>query len=135
MPKYFQKLGLTWRPIKLQKRNIGAYRMDLLREFLISLDNLYKNWSDDPENSENVSVFTDESYIHQNHSCSNSYLIEGMVANKKSSKGQRLIILHAKTPFVPVCERVDGVPIDDIMWKGDTPHSTPLLDGLKTAKL
>jgi hypothetical protein len=49
---YVQKLGLMW--CFIQKQNIGAYRMDSLGEFLISLDNLYKNWNGDPEKSQNT---------------------------------------------------------------------------------
>jgi hypothetical protein len=40
-----------------------------------------------------------------------------------ASKGKRLIILHAITANGPLCERdSDGKPIDDLEWKGDTPH-------------
>jgi hypothetical protein len=30
---YFKKVGLTCKPVKPKKRNTGAYRMDLLRDF------------------------------------------------------------------------------------------------------
>jgi hypothetical protein len=57
-----------------------------------------------------------------------------MVVNEKSLKAQCIIILHAITPFGPVCERVDSVPTDDLMCKGDTAHSTPQSYGLMTAE-
>jgi transposase len=80
-----------------------------------------------------VFVFTDESYVHNTHSLSNSYHAVGSDCriNKSSSKGRRLIILHAITPDGPLCERdSNGIPVDDLTWKGDTPH--PLEENMRT---
>ncbi len=122
----FQKLGLSWKAIKNKKRNVGMYRMDLLREYLIEFNNLYKEWIKNPEACERVPVFTDESYIYQGHCYSRSYVKNDSVINKKSSKGQRLIMMHAITPFGPLAELDDdGYPVDDLVWTGDTPHSKP----------
>ena len=35
-----------------------------------------------------------------------------------------MIILHAITPFGPLCERDEkGIPVSDLVWNGDTPHA------------
>lgn len=133
--RYFHKMGLTWQPIRSKKKNIGMYRMDSLRDFLIELDKYYKEWIKGPEESEKIFVFADESYVHQGHSYDKSYLKKNSVVNKKSSKGQRLIMLHAISPFGPLVERINNKPIDDLVWKQDTPHPTQRIDGLLTCEL
>ena len=50
-----------------------------------------------------VLVFTDETYLHQNHSPLTSWVDETREVGKTSSKGKRLIVLHAVT--------MDGVVI------------------------
>ena len=73
----------------------------------------------------------DESYIHQNHSSNFGLQTEKQKKegneNRKSSKGLRLIIIHAITPDGPLTTyNNDGTPVDDIEWPGrtkDTPHS------------
>ena len=68
-----------------------------------------------------VLVFTDELYINQNYASKFSSLskddqIHG--CDRKSSKGRRLIILHAITPDGPLCERDEnGYPVSDFKWK------------------
>ena len=80
-------------------------------------------------------VYTDQSYIHSTHCAGNSYMSEGKCLNKGSGKGRRLIILHAITKFGPLCERLpNGVPVDDLSWKGDTPHPVDRADGKHTAE-
>jgi hypothetical protein len=38
MSNYFRQLGLSWQNIKTKRRNVGAYRMDILRDYLIKLN-------------------------------------------------------------------------------------------------
>jgi hypothetical protein len=135
MSSYFSNLGLEWKAIRSRKKNVGAYRMDLLRDFIVELDKNYKIWKDDPASCPFVFVFTDETYIHKTHAQSKSYLSKTSQVNRSSSKGQRLVILHAISPHGPLCERVDGVPIDDLSWTGDTPHPKPRNDGMLTCEL
>eukprot|EP00957_Ditylum_brightwellii_P196958 15005601-Ditylum_brightwellii.AAC.1 len=46
-----------------------------------------------------------------------------MEFNKGSRKGPRLIILHAITKDIPLCLRDNnGLPVDNLMWNGQTPH-------------
>ena len=138
MGKYMKRLGLTWQPVKPKKRNVGAYRMDLLRDFIISFDDLYKKKVDPTNNSDYVFVFTDETYIHKTHAGKFSYFRsnEDSTINRSSSKGERLIILHAITDTEPLCEREEnGFPISDLRWNGDTPHSENRRDGKFTCEL
>lgn len=133
--RYFRKIGLSWMPIKSKKKNVGMYRMDALREYLIKFNELYKEYIKSPSECNFVFTFTDESYIHQGHSYEKSYLKADSIVNKKSSKGQRLIMLHAITPFGPLVERINGIPVDDLEWKGDTPHPKKRTDGKVTCEL
>ena len=136
MAKYMSVLGLSWQPVKAKKRNVGAYRMDLLRDYLINFSNLYVQFIRNPEECDFVFVFTDETYVHRNHSSKNSYMSSNSTINRSSSKGQRLVILHAITPFGPLCEREEnGVPVSDLKWNGDTPHSKELSNGKLTCEL
>jgi transposase len=67
MSTYFNILGLSYKPIKSKKRNMGAYRMDILRDFLIELSKKYTEWKDNLVSCKFVFVFTDESYVHRRH--------------------------------------------------------------------
>jgi len=134
MSRYFHRLGLSWQPCKSKKRRVGEYRMDAIRDYLIELDRLQKEMDADP-NCKFVFVFTDESFIHQNHASQFSFLSEAHNIERSSSKGRRLIILHAISADGPMCERDQfGVPIDDLVWNGDTPHPEPSPDGKVTAE-
>ena len=124
---YLKLLGLSWKKAKGRSRKFGDYRSDAIRSYLIGLSKYKKD-----DNC--VFVYTDESYVHSSHCAGNSYLGDGKVLNKSNSKGRRLIILHAITKDGPLCERVDGYPIDDLIWKGDTPHPVDRDDGLLTAE-
>jgi hypothetical protein len=42
--------------------------------------------------------------------------------NKSALKGAKSVILHVNSDKGPLCERVEGDPVDDLDWKGDTPH-------------
>lgn len=96
--------------------------MDLLRDYLISLNDLYKRWIVDPVGCEFIFVFTDESYIHKGERNTKSYSKEGEFVAIKESKGTRLILLHAISCFGLLVGRINGIPIDDLIWTGDTPH-------------
>jgi len=133
MSRYFCRLGLSWQPVKSKKRRVGEYRMDAIRDYLIGLDKLVKEKALDPD-SKIIFVFTDESFIHQNHSSRFSFLGQDKGINKSSGKGRRLIILHAITEDGPLCEYIDLMPVDDLKWNGDTPHPTPREDGKRTAE-
>jgi hypothetical protein len=133
---YFKKIGLSYKPIKAKKRNIGAYRMDLLRDYLISFNDLYKVYVQDPVNCPFVFVFTDESYIHKGLGTTNSWTKGDSIINKSASKGTRLIMIHAITPFGPLCEidKENNKPVDDLDWKGDTCHPKPRTDNKLTCE-
>ena len=115
MGKYFQKLGLSWKPIKTRKRGVGTYRMDLLRDFLINFNSLYTKYITLGDECDFIFVFTDETYIHRTHAHKMSYLGSDSTINRSASKGERLVILHAITPFGPLCERDErGIPVSDL---------------------
>ena len=121
-----EKLGLTWAPIKFKPRTFAAHRHEHLRNFLISLDRYTKEINNGNERGL-VFVYTDESYIHQNHQSKCTYLSDEQrkegINQKKMGKDQRLVILHAITAFGPLCERdKEGFPVSDLVWHGDTPH-------------
>ena len=122
-------------PVRCKKRNIGAYRLDSLRDFIVQYDAIVKTSINQGKDSDTVLVFTDETYIHKNHANSKTYLHKNSEVNRSASKGERLVILHAITKFGPLCEKVDDIPIDDLIWKGDTCHPTARVDGKTTAEL
>ena len=65
-----------------------------------------------------------------------SYLGSDSTINRSASKGERLVILHAITPFGPLCERDErGIPVSDLKWNGDTPHPTKRNDNELTCEL
>ena len=135
MARNFRKLGLTWQKVKPKKKNIGAYRMDAIRDYLIKLNHFHllkKQYGDD---CDFVQVCTDETFLHPTHANSHSYLGEDSVVDKSNNKGRRLIVIHAISEDGPLCERIDGIPVDDLTWTGDTPHPEPREDGKVTAEL
>ena len=46
------------------------------------------------------------------------------IKNKSTSRGQRLIFIHAITKDGSLCDFdvIKGRPIDEIKWEGNTPH-------------
>ena len=45
------------------------------------------------------------------------------------------MILHAITPFGPLCERDErGIPVSDLRWNGDTPLATKRIDNKLTCQ-
>ena len=71
--RLLSRLGFTWTPMKFKPRTFAAHRHEALRNFLIKLDAYVKELRNGNER-ELVFVFTDESFIHQNHKKSKSYL-------------------------------------------------------------
>jgi hypothetical protein len=130
-----QDLGLSWSKVKPQMRTLGSFRLKAIREFLISLDK-YVRAIENGNQDGMVFVFTDESYVHNTHALDHSYLQNGKEhIARSSSKGRRLIILHAITPDGPLCDKDDsGKPVDDLTWKGDTCHPTKRDDGTLTCE-
>ena len=47
-----------------------------------------------------------------------------LIRNKSTSRGQRLIFIHAITKYGPLFDFgvIKGRPIDEIKWKGDAPQ-------------
>ena len=133
------KLGLTWAPIRTAKRTYASYRKQAVKDYLIGLDGYIRDMNKGKSN--NIFIFTDESYININHGYKSSYLPqdnkEESKIEKKSGKGRRLVILHATSRHGPLVGIDDntGFPIDDLHWKGDTPHSTKREDGKTTSEL
>ena len=126
---YLHRMGLTWRPTKARKKTFKAYRADAVGTFLIE----YAKAKQDPDC---VMVFIDESYIHKGHGVSSSYFDATSEFSKGAGKGTRLIILHAITEDGPLCDLdVDGQPVDNLKWSGDTPHPDgDIPGGLTTAE-
>lgn len=65
-------------------------------------------------------MLSDESYIHQNHAPAKSWIKhgpDGARINRGSSKGKRLVIIHAITKDGPLVTRDnDGVPINEAVF-------------------
>jgi hypothetical protein len=132
---YFHRLGLSWKNVKGKKKNVGAYRMDALRDFIIEYNTIVREFNRDSNPCTYTPVFTNESYVNQNHAGKYSWLKEDSTVNRSSSRGERLIILHAISPFGPLCEKYDNnYSISDLVWKRDTPHPTTRADGLLTCE-
>ena len=131
--RLMKRIGRNWAPIKAKKRTFSAQHHEALRDYLIQLDGLVR--SIDSGNKEDiVLVFTDESYVNQNHQAQFTYLSKEertSGVDKNTGKGKRLIILHAITVDQPLCERDEnGYPVSDLLWKGDTPHPQKQLEKL-----
>jgi hypothetical protein len=134
--RYFRQLGLSWQNARTKKRNVGAYRMDVLREYLIKLNSYYKTYKEQQEDCDFVFAFTDESYVHRTHCRQQSWFGDASrTVNRTASKGERLILLHAITTEGPLCQR-DGnnKPVDDLVWDGQTPHPDTGRGGLFTCE-
>jgi len=91
-------LGMEYRYTK--KKGVlmnGAKRHTRIRKFMIEMNRALEL----EKTGDYVIVFTDESYIHQNHSRLTSWVKRGTreVEGGPSGKGKRLIILHAITRF------------------------------------
>ena len=128
--RYLHKLGLSWKPTKGKKRTFKAHRSDAIRTYLVGLSKWLKRVEVE---GDCVLVYMDESYVHQTHLQAYSYCHSATEVDKKSGKGCRLIMFFAITEHGPLCEyEEDGSPIDDLNWRGDTPH--PILSDGHTAE-
>ena len=135
--RLMNKMGLTWSAYKPVKRTFAAHRKKVLREFLIELDKYERMMNGD--DSEYVYVFMDESYVNIGHGNSKSYMSSDKdkqaTVRKKSGKGKRLIILHAITVDGPLAEQDEnGIYVNDLQWRGDTPHPVERADGRLTCE-
>ena len=131
-----KKLGLRYKPVQSRRRNMNTFRPERIREYLIEYD---KTQREIDNGKDWVFVYTDESYVHQSHSTTNSYFVNGRTCeiNRSGSKGRRLIILHAITNDGPLAETdpVTQKPaLGKLKWTGDTPHPVLREDGLLTCE-
>jgi hypothetical protein len=134
LQRKLKALGLSWSKVKPQKRTLSSFRLKAIRDYLIEFSNCVQEMENGNPN-DYVFVFQDESYIHNTHAGGYSYVQKGQEnIGRKSSKGKRLVILHSIMPQGPLCELENGKPVDDLKWKGDTPHPTPRLDGKLTCE-
>jgi hypothetical protein len=98
---YMRWLGLSWKKANPRKRTLGAYRLEVIRDYLQKYDLYFKKIRDgDPY----VFVYMDESYFHNTHSTGYSWLGEDASINKGVSRGRRLVIIHAITKDGPLCQ-------------------------------
>jgi hypothetical protein len=129
MGRYIQKLGLCYRPVKPQKRTLHKYQLNVIRNCLIRLDEYVKAIA---SGEEIIMVYMDELYVHMTHSERCLYVKKKYdTINKSAWKGQRVIILHAISDKGPLCERVEGIPVGDLDWKGDILHPGTTQDNME----
>ena len=119
-----KKLGLHYQPLKARRRNMNSFRPERIREYIIGYDKIKRKIT---SGEKWVFVFTDESYIHENHHTEKSYFINGknIEINRSFSRGRRLIILHAITKDGPLAEidpATNKPALGRLKWTGKTPH-------------
>ena len=109
-------LGYSWGRIRLRKINGDPNRPELIRTYCKA----YADALQKERDGTHVIVYTDESFIHQNHAPQESWLKNDSDrhVDRSSSKGKRLIILHAISRFGPI-----GQEDKSMTWSGDTPHT------------
>ena len=83
-------LGLSWAPLKSKPRTFASHRHENLRNYLIELDK-YVRHINNGNQEKYTFVFTDESYIHQNHSSGNctSLKTKGRTMSIKNKQRQK----------------------------------------------
>jgi len=133
-------LGWHWGKIKPRKTKGDLDRRDVIAAYLRDFGRALKL----EREGHAVLVYTDESYLHQNHCPGNSWISkdkDGNIVDRVTSKGRRLIMLHAITkdgPLVTMDDQPDGgYPIETLQWKAserarvetDTPHPIDGEDG------
>ena len=95
----------------------GEKRHAIIRRFVIEMHRALKA----QEKGECIIVFTDETYIHQNHSPLMSWVKpDDKSVEKTTSKGNRLIVLHAITTddFITLNDD-EGFPIAEGAFEGE----------------
>jgi transposase len=111
----------------------GQARHLRIRKFVIEMHRALKLEAND----DYVICFTDETYIHQNHSPVYSWhAVDGAHSTEKTtSKGKRLIILHAITRdgFIATIDPATGKPITENALTGDR-SSQPTAEWIWPAK-
>jgi hypothetical protein len=115
-------LGYRWGKIRLKKINPDPERNDVIRTYLKA----YGDALALERRGTHIIVYFDESYVHQNHAPTESWLKEDgdRHVERSSSKGKRVIILHAITKDGPL-----GGEDTTMKWSGDTPHPS---EGVQT---
>ena len=88
--KTLKRLGLEWSYIKPKPRTFASHRHEHLRNYLIQLDSYMKEMKAGNERGL-VFVFTDESYIHQNHKSNMSYLNKDQCKNGVDRKKAKAV--------------------------------------------
>ena len=115
-------IGLSYKQNKPNACDKNISRLDQIRDHLISLHALLKL----NKEGKAVSIYLDESYCTTNHSDMQSlHLSTGKpVRNKSTSRGRRLIFIHAIMKYGPPWnfDVIKGRPIEKIKRKGDTPN-------------
>ena len=116
--RYTKKKTTFSNPVKRHHR---------IRKFMIEMDRALKmqdaTWTEGGDfqvRGDYVLVFTDETYLHQNHSPLTSWVDETREVGKTSSKGKRLIVLHAVTMdgFVSEIDVDTERPVDEEALSG-----------------
>jgi len=124
-------LGWRWGKVRPRKTKGDADRKDVIVAYLRDFGRALKLERD----GKAVLVYTDESYLHQNHCPGKSWISmdkDGDVIDRGTSRGRRLVMLHAITrdgPLVTI-DTATGDPIETLQWKAsataqkktDTPH-------------
>ena len=108
-------LGYRWGKVRVKKLKSDPERPTVVRTYLKA----YADALALERRGTHKVVYLDESYVHQNHAPQYSWLkkdSDGRV-ERSSSKGKRVIILHAITNDGPL-----GAIDTNMEWKGDTPH-------------
>ena len=105
---------------KICNNNVAC--LDQIRSYLISLHALLKL----DKEGRVVLIYLDESYYNTNHSNTHSWNLSTgkSIQNRSTSRGRHLIFINAIKKDGPLCnfDVIKGRPIDEIKWKGDTPH-------------
>lgn len=128
-------MGMSWKLMKGKKMTFRSQHNLVLCKFLIQLKLFIKE-----QREEYVLVFTDESYIHQNHKSKSCYQTQQQAKegnkNRKNAKGRCPIIMHAITTEGPLTTYTeDRLPVDNLECTGNTSHPTTNADKLATEDL
>ena len=115
-------IGLSYKPSKPIMRNNNVACIDQIRNYLISLHVLLTVKKEDKA----VLIYLDKSHCNTTHSDTHAWHIftAKTIQNKSTSRGRHLIFIRSIMKDGPLCnfDVIKGRPIDEIKWKGDTPH-------------
>lgn len=128
MQQHIKQMGLSWRPTRARKMTFKGHRTDAVGTFLIA----HARALQDPEVG---MVYIEKLCVHKNQSVTHSHLDSKSEHKKALGKGPRLIILRALTIDGLLCDvEPDGQPVNNLLWKGDTPCPVELPNGLSSAE-